>query len=338
MSAPRRSSGWGCGWIFLIVLLVGSVLLNFLLMLGIAALGAGSVDLPLQEKHHSGTRAAANKIAILAVDGVIMDGDGGFVDRQVEQIMNDPTIKAVVLRIDSPGGSVSASDFQFHKISEMLKERQIPCVVSMGFLCASGGYYVAMAQQGAPSVEGPVVYAEPTTWVGSIGVYVPLYNAKEAADKIGIEDNTIATAPLKTMGSMMDGFVPGEKEVWEGLIGSAFTMFKQRIAFGRPALTQQQIDDAATGQIYTTEQALNLGLVDKEGFLDDAIDRALELANLTKEDTNVVEFEAPFNFFASLQGASKAQANPLAEVANVTRPQTYYLWGGHQQLLAPDAR
>ena len=136
-------------------------------------------------------------MAIISVEGVILEAEDGFVKRQIDRVMDDKNVKAVVLRVDSPGGSVSGSDYIYHHLRNMLEKRKIPMVVSMGSIAASGGYYVSMAVGHEPDT----IFAEPTAFTGSIGVIIPHYELAGLMEKIGAKEDTIISNPLKGMGS-----------------------------------------------------------------------------------------------------------------------------------------
>ena len=150
----------------------------------------------IQEKYFSHARYGSNKVAILHVEGVILDGEG-LVKREIERAAKDDSVKAVVLRVDSPGGTVSGSDYIYHHLTKLAEKK--PIVVSMGSVAASGGYYVSMAVGSNPNT----IFAEPTTWTGSIGVIIPHYDATGLMEKVGIKSDSIASHPLKGMGSFM---------------------------------------------------------------------------------------------------------------------------------------
>ncbi len=122
-----------------------------------------------QEKYHSLAQFATKKIAIVEVSGAIYEGEDSFAEKQIDRVHEDPDVVAVVVRVNSPGGTVTGSDFIYHHLRELAEKRKLPIVVSMGSVCASGGYYVAMAVGNQPET----VFAEPTTWTGSIGVIIP---------------------------------------------------------------------------------------------------------------------------------------------------------------------
>lgn len=284
-------------------------------------------DNDLREHWHSLSKTASDKIAIISVEGTIM-GDENFVKKQIDHVRNNDDIKAVVLRVDSPGGTVTGSDYIYHHLKKLTEKRQIPLVVSMGSIAASGGYYVAMA---AGEVEN-TIYAEPTTWTGSIGVVIPHYNVSEALDKLHIEDDSIASNPLKLMGSPTRKFPePIRLEVegiLKGLVDSSFESFKEIVLASRPALRNNQAvqDVVFTGRIFTAKQAKENLLVDRLGFVEDAIERAVELAKLDKDDVRVIKFKKPSGFAEMLAGEqSKRPSFDINSLLELTVPKAYYL-------------
>ena len=282
---------------------------------------SGDPDNRLEERYHSLSKTAVQKVAIIEIDGTIMDGKD--VKKQIDKVRADDTVKAVVVRIDSPGGTVTGSDFIYHHLRSLVDDRKLPLVVSMGSLAASGGYYSAMAC----GKQENAIFAEPTTWTGSIGVLIPHYSVAGLMEKLEIEDDTIKSAPLKGVGSPTKRMTPEEKAVLEGLVTESIERFKGIVKSGRPKITPDQLKQATTGQVFTTAQALKLGLVDKEGFLEDAIARALELASLSKDSTKVVRYHHPTNFVDALMGASAAaQKSDLSALLDLTTPRAYYLF------------
>src|SRR5215213_11445211 len=186
-----------------------------------------------QEKYYSLSETAADKIAIIKVEGAILDADG-FIKKQIDRVREDDSVKAVVLRIDSPGGTVTASDFLYHHLRDMVKDRDIPVVVSMGGICASGGYYMAMAAGDGEDV----IYAEPTTWTGSIGVVIPHYDFSGLLSSWNVKDDSIASHKFKLMGSPTRQLTPEEKaeerKLLQELVDESFERFKQIVLTGRP--------------------------------------------------------------------------------------------------------
>ena len=239
-----------------------------------------SDDSDLQERWHSLSKTATDKIAIISVEGTIL-GDEGFVKKQIDHVRDDDHVKAIVLRVDSPGGTVTGSDYIYHHLKKLAAEKQIPLVVSMGSIAASGGYYVAMA---AGDTEN-TIFAEPTTWTGSIGVIIPHYDLSGLLEKWNVQDDSIASNPLKMMGSPTRKFPEadsrrGAADPARGWSTRASTDFKEIVLASRPALRDDKAlqDMVFTGRIFTAKQAQENLLVDQLGFVEDAIDRAIELA------------------------------------------------------------
>lgn len=266
------------------------------------------------------------KVAVITVDGAIMSTDD-FINDQIEDVLDDETVKAVVLRMDTPGGSVSASDYYYNKLTKLRKERKIPIVVSMGGVCASGGYYMAMAC--GTENEG-VLFAEPTTWTGSIGVIISSYDFSGLAAKIGVKEDSIKSHELKGMGSLTRPFTEKEREILQALVDDAFGRFQNVIYTGRKCFAENHdaLIPLATGQVYTTRDALDFGLVDREGYLEDAIDRALELAKLDKKTTQVYRYSETTTL-SDILTASEAKIGEKPEqlLRQLAVPRAYYLWG-----------
>jgi protease-4 len=318
----KRSGGLRALLILLLVLgLGGSVLLNVGLLLGGGGFDSGR---KVREKYFSHKRYARDKIAIISVDGLILEEDEGFVKRQIEQASEDDDVKAVVLRVDSPGGTVTGSDFLYHHLRKLREERQIPFVVSMGSVAASGGYYVAMAASDTPGS----IFAEPTTWTGSIGVIIPHYDLSTLLNKWGVEDDSIASHPLKNMGSFAKPMTEEERQIFQSLVDESFKRFKDIVKAGRPKFSKDPdaLDKLATGQVYTAYQALEHGLIDKIGFLEAAVDRAIELSGLDSDRVRVVKYRREPTLADVLMGArARHRSLEVADILEMSVPRAYYL-------------
>lgn len=281
-----------------------------------------------QERYHSLARHATKKIAIINLEGTIMAGDG-FVKKQIDAIKEDPNVVAAVLRVNSPGGTVTGSDFIYHHLREMLDERQIPLVVSMGSLCASGGYYVAMAV----GDQADALYAEPMTITGSIGVIMPHYDLSGLLGRWNVKDDSIATGPLKQMGSFTKPMTEEDRQALESILNDMFAGFKEVVAAGRPKFKADPLalDAIATGQVFTAKQALDRGLIDKIGFLEAAIERSAELAGVSTDEVRCVRYEPPRTLMGELFGAqvsalSEGGSLDPAALLDLAAPRAYYLW------------
>ena len=218
-----------------------------------------------------------NKIAVLCADGEIKDGEGeeGEIGgerfaRVIEKLRKDDKVKAIVLRINSPGGSALASDIMWREL--VLAKKEKPLIISMGNLAASGGYYIACI--------GDRIFAEPNTITGSIGVFGLIPNAKKLLnDKLGITTDRVS---ITKHGALTIGTNPldeEEKAMVQKSIEKIYREFKERVAEGRKKDTAY-IQSIAQGHVYTGNQGLQIGLVDEIGGLDQAIAYAVKQANL----------------------------------------------------------
>lgn len=290
-------------------------------------------DAALGETWHSLSRTAPSKIAIVEIAGAILGA--GFATAQLEQVRRDPAVKALVLRIDSPGGTVSGSDEIHERIRRLLADRDLPVVVSMGGIAASGGYYVAMANAG----RDDVIFAEPATLTGSIGVIIPHFDVSRLLERFDVADDSVTSGPLKEMLSPTKARDPGlaarEREVLQSLVDDMFARFKEIVRAGRPKLDGAALEQVATGQVFTARQALEAGLVDRIGFLDDAISRAVELAGLTERTARVVRYQRPKSLAEGLLGIDAPTARgPWQSFAELTTPRAWYLCSWWPALVA----
>jgi len=339
-AVPARRTGWRILiWLMVLALIAIFGLMLLALVFFVAVAGSQSSDRQVVEKavEHDGTSSSAtNKIAIITVAGAILNGDG-FVKRQIDQAAKDDQVKAIVLRINSPGGTVTASDYLYHHLVKLRTESKKPIVVSMGGICASGGYYIAMAV----GDEKDVVFAEPTTWTGSIGVIIPHYDLTGLLDKVAVKDDSLASGPLKEMGSPTKQFPPEveaeQRKLLQQLVEISYEGFKDKVRAGRPDINDKdkdadgktKLDLVATGQIFAASQAKEKGLVDKIDFQEAAIDRAIELAGLTRSNSRVVKYERPPSLLGLLMGveaASQTQRSETAALLELTSPRAYYLY------------
>lgn len=315
---PRRR------WlIFVLLFLLG---LSFLFNLGF--MGAFYEYIantePPYERLYSGELTASDKIARIAVDFTIMPPYSQKLMEQIEAAEDDDAVKGVILIVDSPGGLVSDSHQIYHKLKKLRESK--PVYVSMKGIAASGGYYIAMG--GSLNM----VYAEPTTWTGSIGVILPRYNLKELGDMYGVASEPLTTGPLKDTLNPLKDLTEKEVEVWSAILDESFQRFLTVIDEGRPNLSKEQVKELATGQVYTASQALANGLVDQIGYESDATDALVQQLGLG--DYRVVTYEHPTTLAEQLMGAS-AQVrapNPLEQILEAGVPRAMYMFGWHHGL------
>jgi len=278
----------------------------------------------VQERYHSRSKSARDKIAIIDVSGVISSGEGAT-KKQIDRVRDDPNVKAIVLRVDSPGGTITGSDYIYHHLCELRKDRELPLVVSMGGIAASGGYYVAMAVGDQPRS----IFAEPTTTTGSIGVIVPHYDLSGLLERLEIKDDSIVSHPRKQLLSMTKPLSADDRQVLEGYMQDAFGRFKEIVKRGRPAFRDNDpaLEALATGEIFTATQAQRHGLIDEIGFVEQAVDRAAELAGLDPEKTRVVDFRTPLTLWDVLATArsSELRSRNWESLLELGVPRAYYL-------------
>ena len=275
----------------------------------------------IMEKFHSGEPFAATKVAIINGSGVIMQGDG-YVKQQIDRVRDDKNVKAVVLRVDSPGGTVTGSDYIFHHLTKLREDKEIPVVVSMGSIATSGGYYVSMAV----GHEKQTIYAEPTTTTGSIGVIIPHYDISGLLEEFNVKDDSIATHPRKQMLSMTRPISEDHRRLLEGYVDESFSRFKDIVKLGRANFDAdpEALDQLATGEIFTANQAKRFGLVDEIGFIEAAIDRATELAQLDSKKVRVVEYEQPPSLF-NVPSLMQSRASEIETLLDMSTPRAYYI-------------
>jgi len=276
----------------------------------------------IQEKYHSLSKEAENKIAIIELTGVITEGDG-IVKQQIDRVMDDDDVQGVVVRVDSPGGTVSGSDYLYHHLRELKNDRNIPLVVSMGSMCASGGYYISMAVEDQPNS----IFAEPTTTTGSIGVIIPHYDLSGLLERYNIADDSIVSHPRKQLLSMTRKASDEDREVLQKYVDESFERFKGIVRDGRPRFQDKPelLDALATGEIFTAEQAKKNGLVDEIGFIEDAISRVIELADLSEDNVRVVHYKPPPSVWESFVSARTAHTRIDTAILELATPKAYYI-------------
>jgi protease-4 len=329
--APTRGFARLFRWL-LMPILVLSLLMNMEYLSSKHVLENDGED--VQEKYFSQKRDGHDKVAILTIEGTILHSDG-FVKKQIEHALKDKDLKALVVRVDSPGGTVTGSDYIYHHLKKLIADKKIPMVVSMGGIAASGGYYVAMAA----GDKEQTIYAEPTTWTGSIGVIIPHYDVSKLLEHWDIADDSISSHPLKQMGSFTHQVSKEERDeeraILKGLVDDSFGRFKEIVLASRPALRNNADWQAEvfTGRIFAADQAKANGLVDELGYVEDAIDRAIQLAGLSKEHVRVVKYSKPSSVFDQLTGGSASESASrsglakadLAALFDMLAPRAFYL-------------
>ncbi len=277
--------------------------------------------------------AGANKILLMPVTGIITSQSMGApwqktvslvdsVKLQFDKAQRDSSIKAVVMQVDSPGGTITGSDEIYNRIVRFKKNTRAKVVVIMGTVAASGGYYV--------SAPAHYVMAHPTTLTGSVGVIMSSINIAEFAKKYGIKDATIKSGAMKDTMSMWRDMRPDERAYLQGIVDEMLDRFVSIVADNRTNLTRQQVVKLADGRVFTGTMALKAGLVDGVGYLEDAIAQAKRLAGI--KDARIVRYRRRVSFLDLLEAVGEARTRPAQVYLSFDatrgplRSQPLYFW------------
>ncbi len=228
--------------------------------------------------------AAREKILIVDIDGTLSSAlETGFFSREksvvarvferLERAAADPLVKAVILRLDTPGGEVTASDIIYHEVLRFKERTGRPVIGLMMSVAASGGYYIASACD--------VILAHPSTITGSIGVISVFPSIESLMSKVGVKVNVIKSGPSKDSGSPFRDMTEDEKKLFQAIIDEYYEGFLAVVAKGRKGkIAEADLRKIADGRVYTAPQALKLGLIDAIGYFDDAFAKSRGLASL----------------------------------------------------------
>jgi protease IV len=302
--------------------------------LALAGCSVVSIDLtprvrPLEESTVEGS--APDKVLLVDLSGVLAEEPLltletrpsvpllARVREELEKAEEDARVRAVVLRINSPGGTVTASDIIYHEITRFKARRKIPVVACILDVGASGGYYVALAADR--------IVVHPTTVTGSIGVLMLTVNASGLLEKIGVSASYVTSGEFKDMGSPFRSLRPEERAIFQSLIDQLYGRFVQVVARSRK-LDEARVRAIADGRVHTATEAVGLGLVDRIGYLEDAIAMARSAAGLT--EARVVTYHRPRQFRATIYSSAETPP-PAAGLADLARlvfagPRFLYLW------------
>lgn len=236
--------------------------------MGILVLFLGTVWLLMATISEEGLPTGGPKVAVVELEGIILDGSAAV--RELRERADDPSIKAVVLRINSPGGVVAPTQEIFTAIQRVRKGGK-PVVASLGAVAASGGYYVATAADR--------IYANPGTLTGSIGVIMQMANLEGLLKKVGVEYVVVKAGSYKDVGNIARTMSPEERRMLQALLDDVYSQFVDAVAEGR-GLDRKEVLAFADGRIYSGQQALGLKMVDELGGFEDAVEAAGKLANI----------------------------------------------------------
>ena len=248
----------------------------------------------------TGPALGAGRVAILPVEGVIDSEERTL--RQLSRYRENGSVRAFVLEIRSPGGAVAPSQALYREIRRLREEDDRPVIAWMGDVAASGGYYVALAADS--------IYALPGTLTGSIGVIMQFPNAEELFDKVGVEWAVVKSGEHKDIGSPLRDLSEADRAVLEGIVEDVWGQFVDAVAENRP-LPRDSVRALADGRVFTGEQAVELGLADGIGTLDEAVELAGRLAGLGERPATLRPEEPRFGLLDLLLGVSPAEIRRL---------------------------
>lgn len=290
----------------------------------------------LQETTISGE--GSDKVLLIDISGTLTTSkDSGIfsepslparLKEELTKAEKDDHIKAIILRINTPGGTVTSSDILYHELQEFKEKRKVPIISSIMDMGTSGGYYVAMASD--------YIFAHPSTITGSIGVIMLTLNGQGLLEKIGIQPTAIVSGPKKSMGSPFRAMNDEERAIFQDVIDRLYARFLTVVEQGRPKLAAAKIRQLADGRIYTADVAKTEGLIDEIGYLDDAIERAKKSAKLS--EARVVSYtrssrETHQNIYSHFDpptvgplGFPQINASTMLGVLQGGTPQMMYMW------------
>ncbi|RLB63447.1 MAG: signal peptide peptidase SppA [Deltaproteobacteria bacterium] len=257
----------------------------------------------------------SDKIGILEVEGPIADST--LLLAQIKKFRDHDNIKAVVARIDSPGGGVAPSQEIYAELKLLAAEK--PLVVSMGSVAASGGYYLAVAAER--------IFANPGSITGSIGVIMSFPNYRELLGKVGVQTEVVKSGRFKDIGSATRPFTAADRTLLQGLIDDVHQQFVEAVSDGRH-MSIDRLQPFVDGRIFTGRQAKDIGLIDELGTLNDAIKYAAKVAGIDEDSDLVYPEQESTNLIERyLQGAVSHYLGINLIEKRITGPQ--YFWDGY---------
>lgn len=244
-----------------------------------------------------------DKVALVRVEGPILDAKETI--DELKEHVKDLSVKAIVLRVDSPGGAVAPSQEIYEEVRKAAAKKTV--VVSMGSTAASGGYYIA-----SPATR---IIANPGTLTGSIGVIMEIPNLEGLMSKIGVKTDVIKSGEHKDIASVFRGIRKEEREILQAILDNVHNQFINAVAEGR-RMTPDDVKKIADGRVYTGEQALKAGLVDELGNLEDAINVAAKLAGI-KGEPSVVSKEKKLSLINLLRGSMPKELTDIFPMVRI---------------------
>jgi protease IV len=276
------------------------------------------------------------KIAIIQVEGMLLNARaGGFLQpsenavslfaQQMDKAARDNSVKAVVLRVNSPGGTVTASDLMYEILNEFRTKTKKPVIAATQEIAASGGFYVSCAAD--------KIVVHPTSVVGSIGVIFSTFEVQQLMDKIGVRNEAIKSGPLKDMGSPFKALGKPERDVMQAMVDDYYARFVEIVRARRNITNPDTLKLVTDGRVFTGRQAVELGLADRTGRLEDALGLARELAKAP--GAKAILYKRPYGYGGSIYAETNmAPPRATADTMHLELPGNqkilpggfYYLW------------
>lgn len=314
----KKRTGWRIFWGIILVMSVLANIVLFMVLIGVVAVfAAGRKGIFTEEVIQAGPRTT--KIAVITVQGIINSEKARDIYSQLKAARKDGRVKGLIIRVNSPGGTISGSDQIYNEILKYRAKTDRPVVAFMQGVAASGGYYTSVACE--------KIIAEPTTITGSVGVIAGHFIFQELLEqKLGILPVIFKSGRKKDWPSPFRQITEEQRQyIQEKLIAPAYNRFVQVVADGREALTLDDVKRLADGSIYGAEEALAEKLIDKIGYLDEAIEQVKSLAGIEK--AQVVEYRRPFSLSYLLSSRSKNILKiDRTTLYELSTPQVLYLW------------
>ena len=318
----KKRTGWRIFWgIILAMSVMANIALFFMLIGLVAVFAAGQRGIYSEEVIREGP--ARNKIAMITVQGVIHGDLANDVYRQIKAAREDRRVKGLIIRVNSPGGTISASDQIYKEISKFREEEKKPVIAFMQGVAASGGYYTSVACE--------KIIAEPTTITGSIGVISWYLVVKELLeDKLGVLPITVKSGEKKDWPSSFRA--PTKEEIQyiqDKLITPALERFVEVVAEGRKAtLTVSDVRQLADGSIFGAQEAMDEKLIDKIGYLDEAVETVKSLAGIDEAQVIAYRKSLSLTDFLSYRKSNLLKLDK-ATLYELSTPQILYLWSAY---------
>ena len=292
---PSGSTGSSSKWfwgIFLSLVFIGFIFLGICLLAFTAAIKFNDGEFT--------SKGSGDKIAIVEINDVIMSSEKTV--EQIKKFREDKSIKAIIIRMNTPGGGVAASQEIYEAVKRTRDEGKV-VVVSMGSIAASGGYYI--------SCGANLIVSNPGTVTGSIGVIAQFMSIKDLADKLGIKENVIKSGELKDAGSPFRDMNDKDREYFQDVVDNSFGQFLDVVAKERK-MDMDTLKKYASGRVFTGLQAQKIGLVDSIGTFEDAVRITSRMAGIEGEP-RIVREKKKFSFFEKLLGTTMEDVTSMKQ-------------------------